>query len=110
MGAERDPRAFHRVGRLADGWMALGPPGAEAAERLGWIRAAAHGAGRDPGAIGVEAWVNANDGNMSRVADDVAGWRDLGATHVAINSRGPGVSTVTQHLDIVGDAAEALSR
>ena len=26
LGAEADPRAFRRVGELADGWMALGPP------------------------------------------------------------------------------------
>ena len=68
--------------------MALGPPSAEASERLGLIRSAAQGAGRDPGLVGVEAWVNAADGDMARIAADVGGWRRLGATHVAINSRG----------------------
>jgi probable F420-dependent oxidoreductase len=101
MGAERDPRSFARVGRLADGWMALGPPSAEASDRLGLIRSAAQSAGRDPGLVGVEAWVNAADGDMVRVAADVQGWRRLGATHVALNSRGPATSTVRQHLEIL---------
>ena len=52
MGAERDPRAFDRVGRLADGWMALGPPSEEASERLDLVRAAAKSAGRDPAEVG----------------------------------------------------------
>ena len=108
MGAEKDPRAFDRVGRLADGWMALGPPGPEAAERLGLVRAAAERAGRDPGQVGVEAWVNAGDGDMGRVAADARGWRRLGATFLAVNSRGSANSTVAQHLAVLRRAATVL--
>jgi probable F420-dependent oxidoreductase len=108
IGAERDPRSFDRVGRLADGWMALGPPDAGAAEKLRLIRTAAAGAGRDPADIGVEAWVNAADGDMTRIAADLRGWRKLGATYLAFNSRGPGVTTVREHLEILRRAAMGL--
>ncbi len=108
MGAERDPRAFDRVGRLADGWMALGPPSEEASARLDLVRAAAKRAGRDPAEVGLEAWVNAADGDMERIAADARGWARLGAGFLAFNSRGPGVSTVAQHLEVLRRAATVV--
>jgi probable F420-dependent oxidoreductase len=109
MGAEKDPRGFARLGRLADGWMALGPPDDEAAAKLRLIRAAADKAGRDPASIGLEAWVNVADGDTSRISADVDGWRRLGATHLAFNSRGKATATVREHIEILRRAAPLLS-
>jgi probable F420-dependent oxidoreductase len=105
LGAEADPRAFRRVGELADGWMALGPPRPEVSQALLAIREAAERAGRDPAAIGVEAWVNVADGDLRRAAADVRDWHRLGATHVALNSRGPGNRELRSHLDLLTQAA-----
>jgi probable F420-dependent oxidoreductase len=108
MGAETDPRAFERVGRMADGWMALGRPRAEAAGSIRMIRSAAERAGRDPLAIGVEAWVNAADGDIDRIALEVREWERLGATHVALNSRGPANRHIHAHLEVLRAAATLI--
>jgi probable F420-dependent oxidoreductase len=108
MGAENDPRAFERVGRLADGWMALGPPGPVAATKIRMIRLAAEEAGRDPLTIGVEAWVNAADGDVGRIAAEIEAWTNLGATHVALNSRGPANRDVDAHLAVLRGASRLV--
>lgn len=88
--------------------MALGPPSEEASARLDLVRAAAKRAGRDPAEVGLEAWVNAADGDMERIAADARGWARLGAGFLAFNSRGPGVSTVAQHLEVLRRAATVV--
>jgi probable F420-dependent oxidoreductase len=108
MGAETDPRAFARIGRLGDGWMALGAPGPEVAKSIRMIRSAAEKAGRDPLAIGVEAWVGAADGDAGRIAVEIEAWRKLGATHVALNSRGPANRDVHAHLAVLRGVTSLL--
>jgi probable F420-dependent oxidoreductase len=108
LGAEQSPRAFERVGRLADGWVALGPPRPEIAAALRIIHEAAERAGRDPGTIGVEAWVDGSHGDATRLAGDVRAWGELGATHIAVNTRRGTGGTLRQHLELLRTAAEAF--
>jgi probable F420-dependent oxidoreductase len=108
MGAEVDHRAFRRVGRLADGWMALGPPRAEVSESIHLIRTAAEEAGRDPAAVGIQAWVDAADGDVERVSAEVKGWARLGASHVALSARGPAHADRYAQLAVLRKAGEAL--
>jgi probable F420-dependent oxidoreductase len=104
IGAEKAARALTRVGRLADGWMSMGPPIPETARSLEIIRAAAEQAGRDPDAIGLQAWVTMGDD----ASDEVAGWQRFGATHIAINTRGDGSRTVDEHLELARRAMEVM--
>lgn len=109
IGAETDPRAFRRVGKLGDGWMAMGPPGRHASESLRIIRDAASDAGRDPDSIGIQAWVDVGDGNIDRARDEIRGWDRLGATHIAVNSRGSIRRSMAEHLEIARRASAAFS-
>lgn len=106
MGAEADHRAFVRLGQVADGWIALGPPRPEAQESLAVIHRAAEQAGRDPASIGVEAWVDVADGDLGRIGEEVRGWQRLGATHVAFSSRGPAAHDIHGHLRLLRQAAK----
>jgi probable F420-dependent oxidoreductase len=99
IAAERAPKAFRRVGRLGDGWMAMGPPTDEARESFEIIRESARAAGRDPEAIGIEANVSLGDGDLQRGAEEIAGWHRIGATHVSVNTRSRGLISLDENLE-----------
>jgi probable F420-dependent oxidoreductase len=107
IGAEQAPRAFRRVGRLGDGWMAMGPPVPAVAEALEFIRAGAEEAGRDFEAIGIQAWVDAGDRDADRIRAEVRGWTSFGATHISVNTR-RGVQTIDEHIDLARGALRAF--
>jgi probable F420-dependent oxidoreductase len=100
--------AYRRMGRIADGWFPQVPPGPRLTEALAVIAEGAAEAGRDPSSIGMEGRVNWADGDLSRLADHAGRWREAGATHLAINTMGAGLTTVDGHLAALTSAAEAL--
>ncbi|HEY6624606.1 MAG TPA: LLM class F420-dependent oxidoreductase [Acidimicrobiales bacterium] len=98
------PPAYARVGRLADGWLPMFGPGRRFDEARSMIDAAARQAGRDPASIGIETRVPWGQG-ASEVAEQIAAWRDAGASHVSINTMGAGFGSVEQHLDALEQVA-----
>jgi probable F420-dependent oxidoreductase len=110
IGAERATQAFERVGRLGDGWMAMGGPTAEAREGLIIIRASAERAGRDPDALGIQAWVNLGDGDQDRISAEISGWASIGATHIAMNTRTRDMTSLKDNLTAAEQAMAAFDR
>jgi probable F420-dependent oxidoreductase len=102
----QSPRAYARVGRLADGWFPQVPPDARLDEARQLVAAAAEEAGRDPAAIAMEGRVSW--GGADRLVDHVGRWRAAGASHVSINTMGAGLGSVDGHLKALAEAAEAL--
>jgi probable F420-dependent oxidoreductase len=92
--------ALRRIARLADGWLPLGKPEAARAliERL---RLYAGEAGRDPAAIGIEATVNAREGQPDEWVHQTQGWRDLGATHITFTTTGLGFKSASEHIEAI---------
>lgn len=68
------------------------------------VDAAARQAGRDPASIGIETRVPWGQG-ASEVAEQIAAWRDAGASHVSVNTMGAGFGSVEQHLDALEQVA-----
>jgi probable F420-dependent oxidoreductase len=106
IGAASAP-AYRRAGRLADGWFPQMGPGAKLDDALGEVAAGAAEAGRDPSAIGMEGRVNWK-GDAALLAEHVAGWRDVGASHLSINTMGSGLGGADGHLAVLEQAAQAL--
>ncbi|MBO0774301.1 MAG: LLM class flavin-dependent oxidoreductase, partial [Actinobacteria bacterium] len=102
------PPAYRRAGRLADGWFPQVPPGPRLDEARAIVTEAAAGAGRDPADIGMEGRVSWGEGGASRLAGQVAGWREAGASHVSVNTMGAGLGGVDGHLAALAEAAKAL--
>jgi probable F420-dependent oxidoreductase len=102
-GAQSD-RAYRRVGRLADGWFPQASPGPKLDEARSTVEHAAVEAGRDPARIGMEGRVSWR-GSPEELAEQVAAWRDAGATHVSINTMGAGLGAVDNHLSVLETAA-----
>ncbi len=83
-------RIRRRIGTRADGWFNLCAP-----EEFPALRDEIHGhavaAGRDPAALGVEAGVAVVGPREQEWQARVAGWRDLGLTHLCIRTLGGGL-------------------
>jgi probable F420-dependent oxidoreductase len=102
------PAAYRRIGRLADGWFPMTPPGPKLDEARSIIADAALEVGRDPGALGMEGGVRYSSDGIGKLVDQVGRWRDAGATHVSISTMGAGLATVAEHLEVLGSAAAEL--
>jgi probable F420-dependent oxidoreductase len=98
IGGNAEP-VLRRVGRIGDGWLPQRAPDAEAAAALERIRGYAAEAGRSPDEIGFEARLTLSQTPRAEWADFLAGWRELGATHLCVNTMGLGFTEVDQHLD-----------
>ncbi|HEX3980915.1 MAG TPA: LLM class F420-dependent oxidoreductase [Acidimicrobiales bacterium] len=101
------PRAYRRMGRLADGWFPMVQPGPKLEEARAIVAEAAAGSGRDPGAIGMEGRVDWR-GDEDDVAKRVEAWREAGASHVSVNTMRAGLTTVDDHLRALARTADAL--
>lgn len=92
-------RALQRVGQLGDGWFPQRPPDAEAAAMIARIREFAQAAGRDPDTIGIEARLSIGQVPEAGWAEFAEGWRNLGATHLCINTMNAGFTSPQEHID-----------
>jgi len=65
-------------------------------------------AGRDPGTVGIEARMNAREGDLDEWIRQTEGWRELGATHISINTMGAGFKSLDDHMDAIRRYIEAI--
>lgn len=101
------PRAYARVGRLADGWFPMFGPGSRLDEARAVVVGAARDAGRDPGSIGMEGRVSWQ-GDLDATLAAIEEWRQIGATHLTVNTMGAGLQTVDEHLAVLEAVADAM--
>ena len=100
--------AYKRMGRLADGWFPQMPPGPALDEAMAVVADAAGRAGRDPATLGMEGRVAFGGRESEELVDTVQRWRQIGATHLAINTMGSGLSGLDAHMAALSVAADAL--
>ena len=103
----QSPRAYARIGRLADGWFPQVPPGPKLDQARSVVEQAAAEAGRDPASLGMEGRASWRD-NPGKLAEHAATWRQAGATHLSVNTMGAGLRTVDDHLRVLETAAGIL--
>jgi probable F420-dependent oxidoreductase len=107
-----------RCGRLGDGWIAVHfEPDDDCRSYIERIRDAARQVGRDPHAVGLEAWVSVGGLAPDDWAAQAEAWRGLGMTHLTVNTefnvrphRASIATTVDEHIalleryqDVVGE-------
>jgi probable F420-dependent oxidoreductase len=76
--------AIKRAARLADGWMPILAPDAQAAAKLALLRDEMQRHGRDPAKFGLEAWLRMHDNDPQRWGAAVESWKNLGAHYVML--------------------------
>ncbi|MCH7625500.1 MAG: LLM class F420-dependent oxidoreductase [Chloroflexi bacterium] len=103
----RAEQVIERVGRMGDGWFPLGSP-ADAAPLLDKMRQHARDAGRDPASIGVESWISIGGKTPDDWVKDAVTWKELGATHLSVNTMNAGLKSPQDHIDAVQRFKEAV--
>jgi probable F420-dependent oxidoreductase len=106
IGARADV-ALRRAGRIADGWFPMEQPGAALARSTAIVHGAAVEAGRDPSTLGMEGRINVGSESSSPIDQQIAAWRDAGATHLSFNTMRAGFSTVDEHIAALASASQA---
>lgn len=106
MGGGATPASRQRIGRLADGWMALALPGRGLEPMWDEVQAAAADAGRPDGAVGLEGTAQPG-ASLERLPRQVARWEEAGATHVTVSGLGAARRPL-EHLAFVADAGRLL--
>jgi probable F420-dependent oxidoreductase len=107
-GGSAEP-VLRRVGRLGDGWFPLIEPGDQARSMIERIRAYAGEAGRDPSTIGVEGRVAIANRSQEQWLKVASQWKELGATHLSVNTMKAGLSTPSAHIDAIRRFKEAVA-
>lgn len=101
---------LRRTGRIGDGWMPQRAPDDLARAQVQRLRGYAEEAGRDPSEVGVEARLTLSAVPDSEWADYAAGWRELGATHLCVNTMGMGLSGPAEHAKVLAEVLPVLTR
>jgi probable F420-dependent oxidoreductase len=100
------PRIRRRIGRQADGWFVLCSP-----EEFPTVRDDIHreaeAAGHDPAGIGTEAGVAVVGPREHEWQSRVAGWSNLGLTHLCLRTLGGGLAA-DEHIVRMRQAAAEL--
>jgi probable F420-dependent oxidoreductase len=96
-----DERALRRLARLGDGWFPLLEPDDKCRAAIDKIKSYAREAGRDPNHIGIEGRVIFGQGSEETWGRAAAAWKDLGATHLAVNTMKAGLNTPEAHIDAI---------
>jgi probable F420-dependent oxidoreductase len=76
--------ALKRVGRLADGWFAVGEDPRSISNKVSIIIQAAQDAGRDPRSIGLHVLLGESS-NLDRLASEVSAFRAAGFSGASVN-------------------------
>ena len=80
-------RTLPRIAKWGDGWMPNAyPPDQSALNILATLRKLTEEAGRDPEAVGIEAWTSMGSGSESDWAKEAAFWKKAGATHLCLTT------------------------
>ena len=100
---------LQRTARMADGWFPQGQPDEQMRQAVERLRRYIREAGRDPDSVGIEARMNAADGDLDEWVRQTKGWRELGATHISINTMGAGFKSPDEHIEAIRRYKEAVA-
>ncbi len=103
-----DERALQRMARLGDGWILNQRTVEHARPKLEFVLRALADAGRDRSSFGIEPRLNMNVIGQDDWANFVHEWKELGATHMAVNTMGCGFDSVPAHLQALKQFAETI--
>ena len=91
---------LRRAARMGDGWFPMMPPNEAARMTIEKLQGYVKEAGRDPSAVGIDARISLKGGTPESWRAATEAWRDLGATHLCINTMGMGLSP-REHIELI---------
>ncbi len=108
MGGSAEP-ALRRIARLADGWIPEVRSEQDAAAAVARMRGYLTTAGRDPGRFGIEGRIRLARTPQDSWPQAVHLWRDLGATHLSVDTMRAGLTGPQAHLAVLDAFRRILS-
>ena len=117
IGGHRDV-AVRRAARLADGWLPLFPPDERGAAKVATFKQYVADAGRDMADVGLESWINVgnyDDGFGALCLSEeswhqwTSGWKELGATHISVNTMKSGFTSIDQHIEKLAQFKQVMA-
>ena len=102
-------RVMKRLARIGDGWFPqrFGPD-EEGRQNIERLHAYAREAGRDPSEIGIEARISMSQGDPDAWANEASAWKELGTTHLSVNTMGAGLKSPQDHIDAIKQFKESI--
>ena len=104
-GAER---LLKRVARLGDGWFPQFRPDESGRAILSRLHTYTREAGRTTDDIGIDGRIAIVGRSLEQWVEDALAWKDLGATHLSLNTRGAGLRFPDGHVDAIRKFKEAI--
>ncbi len=102
------PQTIRRVATMGDGWFPLFRPDDRGRELIESMREQAAAAGRGPDNIGVESWVSIRDSSEDDWKRTAEAWRELGATHLSVNTMNAGLESPQAHIETIQRFKEVM--
>ena len=100
--------ALRRVARIADGWCPnFGPDEAGYALQQKVHNYMAE-SGRDPSELGLDGRLKTSGASPEDWVEEVAGWRNMGASHLSIENRRAGLKTADDHIEMMRRFKDAV--
>ena len=104
----RDDRVLRRAARYGEGWIPNFRSAADARPALEKLGAHLGEQGRSLSGFGLEARIPYRDGDPAAWLSAIEAWRQVGATHIGLNTMGAGLAAAADHLAAVRKFAEAV--
>lgn len=101
-------QVLRRIARMGDGWFPNMQPDESTGEQIEKMRGYAQLEGRDPDEIGIESWITPSDSPAEEWVSDISKWRQLGATHLSVNTMGAGLAFPCEHINALRTFKEAI--
>lgn len=92
---------LRRIARRGDGWFPLLQPDEKCRSMIERLRSYTREAGRDPGAVGIEGRILFANSSPEDWVKGVARWKELGATHISVNTMKAGLASPSAHIDAI---------
>ena len=104
-----DERVLRRIARIGDGWLPLRGSYEERRAAIARLHDYARQEGRDPADIGIESWVSIGGLSPDQWVEAVQEWKELGATHVSVNTMKAGLSSPGAHIEAITQFKETVA-
>jgi probable F420-dependent oxidoreductase len=99
---------LRRVAKMGDGWLPGHRTAADAEADLARLDGYLAENGRSRQDIGLEPRLNYKDNNLDSLAQTMADWQAVGATHISLNTMGAGLTKPDQHIAAIQEIAPLL--
>ena len=94
-------RVLERVASMGDGWMPLGRPDNAKKTMLEKLSKLLDEQNRGIEDIGIESWISLSDLSESEIQKDIEGWKQLGATHLSVNTMKASMKFPDDHVTAI---------